>query len=178
MEEKPKGLPNRDRLEELVSKANAGDEAALASLRLYLDEHPSVWQKVGDLSLHVQESHIRRISDGSRLATESLRKKAEWFRKGLAGPNPSSLERVAIESVVTAWFELHDVQLKYPAGSPRESAVGRYVVQLHNSAQKRYDSAMKSLLLVLEKMPAIDEANRKHLRKKGKIVTFPAKEVS
>ena len=177
-EQKPKGLPDRDRLTELVGKANAGDEAALASLRLFLDENPEVWQKVGDLSLHVQENHIRRISDGSRLATESLRKKAEWFRKSLAGPNPSSLERVAIENVVAAWFERHEVELKYPAGFGKELAMARFVVQLRNSVHRRYDSAMKSLLLIREKMPAIDAANRQHLRKKGKIVQFPAKEVS
>ena len=167
-----------EKLQELNKKANAGDKAALAALRHHLDECPEIWQKVGDLSFHVQETYISKIAAGNPLAAESLRKRAAWLRKDLEGPNPSSLERVAIENVLAAWFERHQIDLTHPPGMGKELSMARYVIQLRNSAQRRYDSAMKSLLLIREKMPAIDEANRKHLRKRGKLVQFPGREAS
>ena len=167
-----------EKLRELNKKANAGDKAALAALRHHLDECPEIWQKVGDLSFHVQETYISKIAAGNPLAAESLRKRAAWLRKDLEGPNPSSLERVAIENVLAAWFERHQIDLTHPPGMGKELSMARYVIQLRNSAQRRYDSAMKSLLLIREKMPAIDEANRKHLRKRGKLVQFPGREAS
>ena len=157
----------------LVTKANAGDPAALSSLRHFLDEHPEVWEKVGDLSLVVQEIHIKRLAEGSQLATEAIRKKAEWLRKDLAGPNPTSLERVAIENLVAAWFQRYSVDLKYPPGFGKSLEMARFVVQLRNAAQRSYDTALKSLLLIQEKMPAIDAENRKHLRKKGRLSLSP-----
>lgn len=175
---KQPGITARDRMTELVRKANSGDAAALGSLRQFLDRHPEVWLKVGDLSQHVQENHIRRIANGNLLGAETLRKRAEWLRKDLEGPNPSSLERVAIDNVLAAWFERHYVDLKYPPGTGKELAMARFVVQLRASVQKRYDAAMKSLLLIREKMPAIDEANRQHLRKKEKLLKFPDAAVS
>ena len=178
MDAKASTLLTKEQFGELVNKANAGDAVSLASLRHYLDEHPEIWQSVGNLSQHVQENHISKIAAGNQLAAESLRKRAEWFRKDLAGPNPSSLEKVAIDSVMAAWFELHFVELTYPPGAGKELAMARYLVQLRSCAQRRFDSAMKSLLLIREKMPAIDEANRKSLRKKGKLVRFPDAAVS
>jgi hypothetical protein len=178
MDEDNKSLPSQDRLVELVNKANGGNAAALAALRQYLDEHAEIWQKVGDLSQHVQENHIRKIANGNLLGAETLRKRAEWMRKDLAGPNPSSLEKVAVDNVMAAWFERHYVDLTYPPGTGKELAMARFVIQLRSSVQKRYDAAMKSLLLIREKMPAIDEANRKHLRKKRKLLKFPGAAMS
>lgn len=178
MSENTSPLLSKAQFAGLVNRANSGDPDSLASLRHYLDEHPQIWQNVGDLSLHVQENHIRKIAAGNQLVAESLRKQAEWFRKDLEGPNPSSLEKVAIDNVLAAWFERHYVELTYPPGAGTELPMARYVVQLRNCAQKRFDSAMKSLLLVREKMPVIDEANRKTLRRKGKLLPFQKAAVS
>jgi site-specific recombinase XerD len=42
--------PLRAGLVALAKKANAGDPAARAGLRQLLDEHPQVWQALGDLN--------------------------------------------------------------------------------------------------------------------------------
>ena len=50
------GPEDRDRrrvvgagLKALAGRANAGDRQALAGLRCMMDEHPEIWQHIGDL---------------------------------------------------------------------------------------------------------------------------------
>ena len=176
--ENPVAFPDRDRLKELARRANAGDSAAKVDLQAFLDQHPQVWQKLGDLSSHVRQTAIRRIANGEHLSEVSIGRNVEFLRQDLAGPNPSRVEQIAVDVAVNAWLDLHAIHLKYAADAGNNLPTAKYAILLRNSAQKRYDFAMKLLLLIREKMPAIDEANRKHLRKEGKLVPFPDAAVS
>ncbi len=63
----PSEAPKSITLQQLVEAANRGDKAALQQLRQALNKHPEVWQKVGDLAAHAEQTWTRLVADGKLL---------------------------------------------------------------------------------------------------------------
>ncbi len=140
--------------EELVRRANGGDAVALADLRAFLDENPTVWQTVGDLAAHARLTLVRHIARGDQLVAEAVLRQAEAMEKELAGPAPTPLERLAIQRVVACWLELQYIDMLHPYPQGESLKQARFVLDLKLAAQRRFDSAVKSLALVRRLLPA------------------------
>ena len=54
-------MPNQEEFAELVRRANAGDDNALAMMRQTLDSNPEIWESVGNLATHAQLSMAAQI---------------------------------------------------------------------------------------------------------------------
>ena len=93
-----------DEFRQLVQLANKGDEEAIAALGKVLDDNPDVWRKAGDLAGHVRTTLIRLIAGDNALLRDSLVRKAEELLSDLSGEEPSPLDRLAVERVVSCWF--------------------------------------------------------------------------
>jgi len=176
--ESTSNLPSRHDFDALVKLANGGDEQALTKLREMLDTNPQIWRSIGNLAQHAQAALIRTIANGNQLITESLQRKADELRGELTGASPTALERLAIERVVATYLELQFVDAKHPADAGQNLPMARYLVQLKLGAQKRFDSSMKILLLIREKQPAIERANRDLARHKKRIIRLPTRAAS
>ena len=172
--EQPAGLPCREEFQALVKLANSGDTDALAKLRTLLAGHPEIWQSVGDLARHAQLNLTRLIARGDELVFESLQLKLAELRLELTGAVSTPLTALAVDRVVTAWLELQSADIKFPADAGDTLQMARYVVQLKTSAQRRFDAAIRSLVLVREKLghEKLPELEIK-LRRKRKILKFP-----
>jgi len=169
---------SRAEFDAIVRKANAGDQQAILDLRGYLVAHPEIWHAVGDLVRHAEEALIRLIARENQLLAESLRRKGQELRDQLAGSHELPLERLVVERVVAAWFELQFASIKYPADHGKSVALARFICQYKESAQRRFDAAMKSLVLIREKLPLLRKAELRVVRPKRKIiVSLPARAV-
>jgi hypothetical protein len=151
---KPKfELPTLPEFKQLVQQANAGDPIALAKLRKILDDNPTIWQTVGDLGLVAENSLIELISGGNQLVRESLQRKVQEHKQDLTPVYPSALEKLAVQRVITTWLECEYTTTKFP--EPKGATLGqqRLALKLKDSAARRYDAAMKSLLLIQKLLP-------------------------
>ncbi|GAG50850.1 unnamed protein product, partial [marine sediment metagenome] len=147
-------LPSRQDFDALVKKANEGNEDALAQLRQLLDNHPEIWQSVGDLAAHARMTMIRMISNGNRLLSESLHRKAEQMERELAGTSPTPLETLAVKRVVATWLELQLTDTIHPRPQGQTLKHERFALDLKRAAQRHFDTAVKSLALVRKMLPS------------------------
>ena len=155
--------PTREYFDSLVTKANTGDAAAIAALRTVLDEHPQIWQDVGDMGRHAESALIAVISKGDQLRKESLERFVIEQRQNLMGPTGSPLETLAVNRVVFAWLTLQHAESQH-AKDPTSVTLIRCQEAVKAGAQRRLDAAIKTAMLVREKMPAIERAEMRPLR--------------
>jgi hypothetical protein len=132
---------------DIVKQANAGDGKALARLRDVLDANPDLWQRFGNLPDHAERTLVRTIAGGDQLLAESVRRSAQNLRRELGAETASPLDRLAIERVVACWLQMQhaDVATVKPTGTFHE---GLYFIRRQDSAHRRFDAAMKMLLLI------------------------------
>lgn len=153
-------------LKDLVREANSGEPGAVAALRQFLREHPKVWHQVGDLTSRTLEARIKRITRGNSLLAESIRLQIEEFRKRLASPEPSGVERLAIDGVVLAWVEVHQAELA--AQVERNLPYQDLSRPLENAARRRFAAAMRLFVFVKGKMADIERTYQELQRDQAK----------
>jgi hypothetical protein len=159
----PKPTPNRDappapaptqdpetraRLESLVQRAQQGDENVLPELRQVLDAHPEFWQRCGDLALQAQTAWLQLVSGKDLLLRESLQRKLEQTKAELAGTDPSVLERLLVQRVLSTWLQAEYADAMYARAKPNSSARHQALQRRQNSAQQRHLQAIKMLVTV------------------------------
>ena len=152
-------MPTQDGFAELVKRANAGEDDALAELRHVLDANPEIWRRVGDLATHAQLSLVKLIAGGNRLVSESLLRKAAEMKAELSGPSASKMEELAVERVVACWLEMEYLAATYPVANGETLGHARFVLRQREGAERRFQAAMKSLTTLRALLPGSD-ANR------------------
>src|SRR5262245_51764440 len=140
-------------LRTLVQKAKAGDVSVLPRMRAILDDHPEVWQAVGDLERVVVRSWAELLGGDDPLSVEAVRRKAERLRAELEGDNPTPLERLLAGPVVAGWLEMSHAQVKMvdPGGSTLGQA--GFTLRRAEQTQKRYLAAVRTLATVRHLLP-------------------------
>lgn len=146
------GLLLRNQFNRLNALANAGNKDALQALRAMLDDHPEVWQELGDLAQHLERALIKRLAVGNVALEDSLRRRCAEMKIELVGEDPSALEKTAADRVISCWLEVHSIDIKFDCSANQKLPVLRQIDQLKSSAQRRYDAALRSLQLVQQKM--------------------------
>ena len=102
------------KLKELSDRAADGDKRARGELRRVLGESgPEVVREASDLARIGQRFLIKTATRGRTLAEEALVVRLEMMRSEIAGPDPSPLESLLVEKIVSAWMltELLDLLL-------------------------------------------------------------------
>jgi hypothetical protein len=141
----------RTRLTTLVGQANAGDRAALASLRRLLDQHPELWTKIGDLATHAESTWITLLAGEDHLLVESVKKQVSEMKTELAGPHPTATERLLVDRVVACWLAMQHAEMN-SAQTGGSSVQVSIRLKRAETNQKRYLSAIKMLTLVRAKL--------------------------
>ena len=145
----PKQEEILERLQQLVRRAEGGDETALPELRVALDANPWCWQRYGDLAQQSMAAWLQLIAGPNLLLQESTRRKAEQLRAELAGPKPSPVERLLVERIVSCWLQTNYADSAYAQLSKGTNpAQHTAALQRQNSAQQRYLQAVKALATV------------------------------
>jgi hypothetical protein len=146
-------LPSLPDFKQLVEQANSGDPVALAKLRQSLDENPVIWQRLGDMGLVAENALIDLIAGDNQLVRESVQRKIHELKKDLMPGNPTALEELAVQRVITCWLDNEYTTTAYP--EPKGVTLGqqRLTLKMKDSASRRYDAAMKSLLLIQKLLP-------------------------
>jgi hypothetical protein len=136
------------RLLDLAGRAQKGDTTALPALRELLKNPTAVDLLGGDMARQAQLSLIHKLSGKSLLLQESLPCKLDLMRAELAGPSPTPLERLLIESILTCWLHLYHLEIVFAQNDGMGLDLATYHQRSIGAAQKRYLAAIKALAAV------------------------------
>jgi hypothetical protein len=135
-----------ERLRKLVQRAEGGDEAALPELRVALDANPWCWERYGDIGRQAQAAWLGLLGGKNLMLKESVGRRAEQLRAELAGPEPSPLERLLVERVVSCWLQTSYADAAYAQLKGATPAQHAAALRRQNSAQQRYLQAVRALV--------------------------------
>ena len=121
----------------------------VAEIRQLIQHAPELISVMGgDLSLRSEQRLISRLS-GSQLAMkESLAQKLEQLRESLSGSNPSPVDRMLVERVVTCWLHVQFADLQLIERDDVTLKLGEYLQRQQDRAHRRFLSAVRTLTTV------------------------------
>jgi hypothetical protein len=93
-------------------------------------------------------SLIAAAAGTNLLFKEALTRKLELMRTELGGPNPTPVERLLIERVVTCWLQLQDADVRFTQATDLSLSQGEYHQRRIDRSHKRFLSAVKALATV------------------------------
>jgi hypothetical protein len=145
-------------LKALSDRAEAGDREARRELRrLVRASSHEVIGRASDVARKAGETLAHTASGGDPLTDEALRAKLDLMRAEIAGENPTPLEVLLTERVVSLWMlttvleALIATQYRRVVDGPSERLSPSYVLQqsrILESATRRYLAAIKELARV------------------------------
>ena len=137
------------RANHLLPEANAGDPSALADLRTIFDDHPQLWDGMGDLAREAELTLVRLVAGPNTVTKEAIRKKLDALRRDVAGPAPSPLERLLADRVALGWLGLAVAEGQYHRALEQGlSQSDEFHQRRVERAQRRYLAAIKALAQV------------------------------
>jgi hypothetical protein len=102
---------------------------------------------VGDVSRLAERAWVDLLSSNSLLAAESISRYLRQLKAELAGPNPTPTEHMLIDMVGVRFLAAqHAEYTAAQQGGSLEQA--RFRIRRAESAQKRFASSLKMLILV------------------------------
>lgn len=147
--------------QELVRRAGEGNEACLKGLRELLDKNPAIWQAAGNVSALAERHWVEALSNGNKLADESIPRKLKAIKAELLGSDPTPLEILLVDVIGVSWLAAQHGEI---AASRQDGSVQQTASRLRRaeSGQKRLLSAVKTLAVVRALLPrALPEPEKK-----------------
>jgi len=145
-------------LQALSKKAEAGDKDARKKLRLMMrDSSAEVIGRASDVGRRAGQTLARTASGGDPLLEEALYAKLDAMRAEIAGENPTPLEVLLTERVVSLWMlttvleVVLATQYRRNVGDGPERLSPSYLIQqsrILESATRRYLAAIRELARV------------------------------
>ena len=129
---------------QLVDRANRGDREALTQLRQYLDKHPQIWQRAGDLAAIAEKNWTELLAEKNHLVAESVKRMVDKLKSGLAGEHPTQLEALLVDQVAVCLLgtQYAEMQAATTGGTLHQAA---FRLKRAESSQKRFLNAVKTL---------------------------------
>jgi hypothetical protein len=143
-------------IQDVVGRAQRGDETSLPRLRELLTQFPRLAKTYGDLALHAQKAWVALAAGSDLHLNECLLHQAAALRQELAGPSPNTVERLLAERVVACWLQMNyfdavEAQALAAGGTPRLAA---YRARRQALAHRNYLTAVAALTTLRRLLPA------------------------
>ena len=144
------------RLEELSDRAADDDKKVRGELRRLLRESgPEVVREASELARMGQRFLIKTAACGDTLAEEALVIRLDTMRSEIAGPDPSPLEVLLVEKIVSAWILTEVLELflsaqltKLPKSQRMSHSVQKFYLGWQERAHRRLLSSIRELARV------------------------------
>ncbi|MFV2002145.1 MAG: hypothetical protein ACC619_04115 [Paracoccaceae bacterium] len=138
-------LPTQDEFQSIVARANGSDQEAIDALRKTLNEHPRIWQQLGDMFEHAKAGLILAIARDDRAMRESLIRHAAQMEQELGRENASLLEKMVVRRLVLNWLQLQHCDAKNPEPLGKSLA-------LKSACERHFRQALLNLELARNKL--------------------------
>ena len=94
-------------LQEIVRRAERGDESALPELRAILDDCPEIWREASNLEFQTREMWIDLMAGKDLFRRETIERRIAEMRQEMAGPDSSPLERLLVDHLLCSWLAMN-----------------------------------------------------------------------
>jgi hypothetical protein len=139
-------FPDREDFQNAVDGANLGYTDKLLELQQLLDQHPEIWNQLGDLSKHAALSLVRMIAGDNRCLHESIIRSVQQLTLDLSeSQQPTTVERLLISGVVCAWLEVQLAIAKSTSIGEESLRRSQFHLKLRESANRRFESSVRAL---------------------------------
>lgn len=139
-----------DKVNALYPAANAGDRVATKELRQILDEHPSIWNDIGDLGKQAELALVDAAVGNGSFAKTAVMKKLDDLRSQLLADAASPIERLLGDRVAVTWLALAIAEGMYYRSLT--DGLDQHADEWHQKrierAQRRHLAAVKTLAQV------------------------------
>jgi hypothetical protein len=129
----------------VLARAQAGDATAVPDVRALLARAGAADMLGGNLAREAVRALVDAYAGANLLLREALTRKLDEMRAELCGPNPTALERLLVERVVTTWLHLHHLEALYAGKKDMSLTQANYYQRAITAAQKRHVAAIKGL---------------------------------
>ena len=143
------------KLKELSAKAEGGDKAARAELRKAVRESsPEIVREASDIARRGQWGLIKTAAAGEPLMEEALAARLDLMRRELGGPEPTPIEVLLIERVVSSWILLKLLELlnsAYLTSADKQQvphSFAKFYLDWQEKVHRRFLSVIKHLAKV------------------------------
>lgn len=145
-------LTQAEALQELARRANAGSDSAVARLGQLLDMEPGIWDRVGDVAALAERAWTDLLSAGDKLLELSIQRRLLATKEGLLGREPTPLERLLVDVIVTTWLAAMQSEMTAAqVGGTPQLSISR--ARRAESAQRRFACAVRTLSMVRALLP-------------------------
>jgi hypothetical protein len=140
--------PVLEKFIDLVRRAEAEGNAVLPDVRAFLDEHPDLWRRFGDLAASAKLAMIDVAVGGQPVLKEATVRQANDLENELTGPDASPLEKVLAGHVAASWLAV--AEARTTAANARSASLpqAEYLDRRRDRAGQRLESAAKTMALV------------------------------
>jgi hypothetical protein len=118
-------------------------------LREILQESPTLWQLVGDLSYRVRALLIEELGGSSAFFRESVHEAMKHMEAELEQEGATALEQLLIQQVLLSFVRLREVELRHNSAIHTEGPVSVAVVDFWekrlSTAERRFFRACETL---------------------------------
>ena len=141
-------------LDELIARADAGDEGASRALSAAYDAAPRLWRRLSGLQANAERSLLDLMAPhaAGRLHTRALlERQLAALREELLGPAPSALERLLVDRVVLCWLAAIERDTRHAqrrAAGGMTFREGEYHQRAGERAQRQFLRAVQTLATV------------------------------
>ena len=145
------------KLEKLSDRVANGDKKARGELRRALRESgPEVVREASELARIGQLCLIKTATRGRTLAEEALVVRLEMMRSEIGGPDPSPLELLLVEKIVSAWILTEVLELllsaqlmtELPKSQRMPHSFLKFYLGWQEQAHRRFVSSIRELARV------------------------------
>jgi len=137
----------------LADKANGGDQQALFDLRSLFAEDQTLVTHLGDLAKYTEVTWLDALAGQNALMREAVSQKLADLKLTLAGPEPSTIEKLIVDLVSLNHLVASDASLR-EAASVRSNGHQIVPSKRAESAQKRLVASLKLLMRLRTCVPA------------------------
>jgi len=140
-----------------IARAQDGDSSVLPVIREHLASRPADFWELADYARIVQTEQITAYTGGGLYVREIMDEVVKRLRKDLAGENPSSLERLLVERIISCYLHVNFADSEYSdsVGRGARLEVAEYMQKRLDRTSRRYLQALKALAQVRKMGPAI-----------------------
>ena len=131
--------------EEILKRAEQGDQTMLPKVREMLDLAPQAALEIGNLAKMAEEAFLRIGARDNLLARECQQRVLRALRDELVEETSSPLERLLVERIVLCWQHVHILETCFAQGQDVTLALGDYRQRCIDRAHRRFLSAVKAL---------------------------------
>lgn len=128
-----------------LGRAGAGDEGPKAVPAEARPPGPEAWGRCSDLAAIAERAWVALAAGPDRVLADSLHSRMAGLRAELSGPDPTPLERLAIDRVVITWLQAGYGDVAAAGAVDVPMRVASFALERQDRAQKRHLAALAGL---------------------------------